>query len=63
MSSILDVFVSDITVVFSLTSKGLGIMLMTLSGWFDLVMGSDVYSVDGLSIYDIQLQHQQCQLL
>ena len=44
MSAILDVFVSDISVAFSLTWKGLGIMLMTLSGWFDLVMGSDVYN-------------------
>ena len=26
----------------NLTWKGLGIMLMTLSGWFDLVLGSDV---------------------
>ena len=58
MSAILDVFVSDINVAFSLTWKGLGIMLMTLSGWFDLVRESYVYNVDGLSIYDIQLQHQ-----
>ena len=26
----------------NLTWKGLGIMLMTLSGWFDLVLGLDV---------------------
>ena len=63
MSTILDVFASDITVAFSLTWKGLGIMLITLSGWFDLVMGSDVYNADGGSIYNIQLQHQQSYLL
>ena len=42
MSATLVVFVLDINVAFSLIWKGLGIMLMTLSGWFDLVMGSDV---------------------
>ena len=42
MSAILVVFVLDINVAFMLIWKGLGIMQMTLSGWFDLVMWSDV---------------------
>ena len=42
MSVMLDVFVLDINVALNLTWKGLGIVLMTLAGWFDLVLGSDV---------------------
>ena len=38
----LDVFVLDINVALNLTWEGLGIVLMTLAGWFDLVLGSDV---------------------
>ena len=46
-----------------LTWEGLGIMLMTLSGWFWPCLGVGCYNVDGLSIYDILLQHQHCQQL
>ena len=42
VSAILDEFVFDINVAFNLTWEGLGILLMTLSVWFDLVAGSDV---------------------
>ena len=42
MSAVLDVFVLDINVALNLTWEGLGIMLMTVAGGFDLVLGSDV---------------------
>ena len=42
MSVVLGVFVLNINVAFNLTWERLGIMLMTLSSWFDLVLGSDV---------------------
>ena len=41
MSAMLDVFVLDINVALNLTLEGLGIILMTHSGWFDFVLGSD----------------------
>ena len=52
MSAILDLFISDINVAFNLTWEGLGIMLITASAWFDLVMESYV-SYRGV----IYLQH------
>ena len=42
MSAMLDVFVVRYQCGLNLTWKGFGIMLMTLTGWFDLVLGSDV---------------------
>ena len=42
MSAMLDVFVVGYQCCLNLTWEGFGIMLMTLTGWFDLVLGSDV---------------------
>ena len=42
MSAMLDVFVVRYQCCLNLTWEGFGIMLMTLTGWFDLVLGSDV---------------------
>ena len=42
MSAMLDVFVVRYHYCLNLTWEGFGIMLMTLTGWFDLVLGSDV---------------------
>ena len=63
MSAMLDVFVVRYQCCLNLTWEGFGIMLMTLTGWFDLVLGFGCYNVDGLSIFDILLQHQHCQQL
>ena len=42
MSAMLDVFCSRHQCCLNLTWKGLGITLMILAGWVDLVLGSDV---------------------
>ena len=42
MSAMLDVFVVRYQCCLNLTWEGFGIMLMTLTGWFDLLLGSDV---------------------
>ena len=47
MPAILHVLVIDINVALILTWEGLGIMLMTLRSWFDLVLGLNVYTVNG----------------
>ena len=39
MSAVLDVFVVRYQCCLNLTWEGFGIMLMTLTGWFDLVWG------------------------
>ena len=39
MSAMLDVFVVRYQCCLNLTWEGFGIMLMTLTGWFDLVWG------------------------
>ena len=50
MSAMLDVFVVRYQCCLNLTWEGFGIMLMTLTGWFDLVLGVGCYNVDGLSL-------------